>query len=124
MSQVWLVSEVSSSSHKFFFSFFFPSICLTLLDKQAFLCLSRSYVKNRVRSMVTTTCILWSSRKNYSVTDAEGLAFRAVVSRQIWFLVFRSLASHSRQRHLNRKHDFSTIYLPLSLAVSASRREV
>ena len=45
-------------------------------------------MKNCLRSMVTATCILWRSNKTHSVMDAEGLAFRAEVSRQIWFLVF------------------------------------
>ncbi|CAN7000751.1 unnamed protein product, partial [Brassica oleracea var. botrytis] len=47
-----------------------------------------SYMKNCVRSMVTATSILWRSNKTHSVMNAEGLAFRAEVSRQIWFLVF------------------------------------
>nr|VDD24321.1 unnamed protein product [Brassica oleracea] len=47
-----------------------------------------SYTKNCVRSMVTATSILWRSNKTHSVMNAEGLAFRAEVSRQIWFLVF------------------------------------
>ena len=45
-------------------------------------------MKNCVRSMVTATSILWRSNKTHSVMNAEGLAFRAEVSRQIWFLVF------------------------------------
>ncbi|CAN6854440.1 unnamed protein product, partial [Brassica oleracea] len=47
-----------------------------------------SYMKNCVRSMVTATSILWRSNKTHSVMNAEGLAFRAEVSRQIWFLDF------------------------------------